>query len=144
MTTDRRSRVRCFAACVLAATVSFGAFAQPKMPNLFGDHMVLQRGDRTAVFGTSQPGAVVTAAIAGVSGTATADANGKFRILLSGLKAGGPHTLTVTDPTGQVTYTNVLLGDVYVASGQSNMEWTVDGANEADRAKSMAAPKPSI
>jgi sialate O-acetylesterase len=131
MTTDRRSRARWFAACVLAATVSFGAFAQPKMPNLFGDHMVLQRGDGTAVFGTSQPGAVVTATVAGVSGTGTADGAGKFRILLSGLKAGGPHTLTVTDPTGQVTYTNVLLGDVYVASGQSNMEWRLNSSNNA-------------
>ena len=124
-------------AAVTVATVgSLPAWAQPKLNNAFGDHMVLQRSnqsanDKTVIWGMSSPGANVVASVAGVSGEATADATGKFRVVLDDLKAGGPHTLVVSDATGKVEYSNVLIGDVYFASGQSNMEWRLNSTKNA-------------
>ena len=117
----------------LALAGCFTAHAQPRLSNAFGDHMVLQRGDRTVVWGQSAPGTTIQASIAGVSSTATADTTGKFRVVLGGLKAGGPHTLVVSDATGKVEYQDVLIGDVYIASGQSNMQVQMQRMVDADK-----------
>ena len=103
----------------------------------FQDHAVLQRDRPIPVWGLAAPGAQVSVTLAGETASATADASGKWHAELALLKAGGPYELTATTGAGQSqTAKDVLVGDVYLCSGQSNMEWPVHLAmhGEADAA----------
>src|SRR3982751_5897350 len=93
----------------------------PFLHPLFTDDMVLQRRVKFPVWGWTSPGASVTVEFQGKSSTAVADATGKWMARLGPFEAGGPFTLTIKGPQS-VTLNNVLVGDVWLASGQSNME----------------------
>lgn len=95
------------------------------LPSVFSDHMVLQRAMPVPVWGTAKPGATVTARIAGKSATAKAGENGCWRIELPELTAGGPFTLEVTSPGSSRIYQDVFVGEVWLCSGQSNMDFTL-------------------
>lgn len=90
--------------------------------------MVLQRGIEAPVWGWAAPGEKVVVSVAGKSETATAGADGRWMAKLGPLGAGGPHELKVTG-TQTVTVSDVLIGDVWICSGQSNMEWSVAASN---------------
>jgi sialate O-acetylesterase len=96
------------------------ARADVKMPAIFGDHMVLQQDAKLPVWGTANPGERVTVTVGPHTGQAVAGADGKWRVILQPLK--GAKTLTFSD---------VLVGDVWICSGQSNMEYGLGGANNA-------------
>ncbi len=115
-----------FLAVILAASA---AEAKLKLPAIFGDHMVLQRG-KTAVFGWADPGQKVTVSVAGKKAVGKADANGNFKVPLALAAAGGPYNLIVTSD-GSVTFTDVLVGDVWMGSGQSNMEFATKVSHDA-------------
>ena len=116
--------------------------AELKMSPVFGSHMVLQRRAPIHVWGWTTAGQEVVAKIDGASVSGTADGTGRFDLMLPEMEAGGPHTLTVTaDETRE--FSDVLVGEVWVCSGQSNMAWTVDRANDADL-ESLAAQFPDI
>jgi sialate O-acetylesterase len=103
--------------------------AEVKLPSVFSDNMVLQRGVKVPVWGWAAPGEKVTVTLGQQSAKATADAQGKWQVRLKPLKAGGPFTLQVVG-ANTVTLKNVLVGEVWIASGQSNMEFRVqDGQN---------------
>jgi sialate O-acetylesterase len=87
---------------------------------LFGDHAVLQQGVAVPVWGTAAEGEQVTVSFAGQSVTTTA-CDGRWLVRLAPLAAGGPHTLTITG-RNRVVISDVLVGEVWVCSGQSNME----------------------
>ncbi|MCG3150693.1 MAG: hypothetical protein PCFJNLEI_04184 [Verrucomicrobiae bacterium] len=111
------------------ATVGFSlltglANADVRLPRIFSDHMVLQRDQPVPVWGWAEPGEKVTVSIAGKSGTTTANAAGKWMVQLAALPAGGPQELVVAG-RNTITLTNVLVGDVWVCAGQSNMEWSL-------------------
>lgn len=110
-------------------------FAQVKFARLFSDHVVLQRQKPIPVWGWAEPGEKVKVTLAGQSLDAKADAQGKWKVSFKPLEAGGPHTLTATAKSGNATATDVLIGEVWLCSGQSNMEWPVSAANnyEAER-----------
>ena len=91
------------------------------LPALFQDHAVLQRGRAVPLWGSTTPGARVSAKWQGKTVTAKAGEDGAFRLELPEAPAGGPYTLTVND----VTLRDILVGDVFLASGQSNMELPV-------------------
>lgn len=103
------------------------------LPSVFGDHMVLQREMPIPVWGTDSAGQAVTVELGAQLVSTTADGNGAWRVDLAPESAGGPLTLTVTG-TSTVTFTDVLVGEVWLCSGQSNMVWTLansdDWANE--------------
>jgi len=101
------------------------AFAQPRLARLFSDHVVLQRRQPIPVWGWAKPGEKVTVALAGQTQTAKAGPDGKWTVRLAALEAGGPHTLTATAKSGKAAATDVLIGEVWLCSGQSNMEWPV-------------------
>jgi len=103
------------------ATPSAG---RPFLNPMFTDNMVLQRGQSVPVWGWTTPGASVTVSVAGKSATATAGTDGEWTAKLPPLPIGGPYTLTVSGPQ-TVALNNVLVGDVWVCSGQSNMEFGV-------------------
>jgi sialate O-acetylesterase len=106
-------------------------YADVKLPTIFGDHMVLQREKPVVVWGTADPGETVTVRISRLKGTVKANPRGQWCIQLGVLPAGGPHTLTVKGKN-MVTYQDVLMGEVWVCSGQSNMGFSVNSANDAD------------
>ncbi len=104
--------------------------------------MVLQRDVATTIWGWTQPGKEVTVTLAGKAATGVADAQGKWLVRLGALPAGGPYTMTVTGPQ-TVEVRDVLLGDVWICSGQSNMQMSVGGSMNA-KAEIAAATHPRI
>ncbi len=116
--------------------VGISAFAQLRLPAFFGDHMVLQRQQPISVWGWANPGEKVTVMLERVSATARADKGGRWRVQLPAQEAGGPYTLTVKGNT-TLTLNDVWMGDVWLCSGQSNMEWTV--AQSMNPAEEIAA-----
>ena len=89
----------------------------------FTDHAVLQRNQPITVFGRAAPGAIVSASLDGQTAAAYTDESGRWSVTLPARPAGGPYELTITDGTDSVRCADVLLGDVWIASGQSNMQY---------------------
>jgi len=102
-----------------------------KLPAIFGSHMVLQQGQKDRVWGTAGPGEEVTVKVADQSRATKAGDDGKWSVTLDPLPVGGPHTLTVRGKN-EVTFDDVLIGEVWICAGQSNMEMEVNGVNDAD------------
>lgn len=124
-----------FLLLVLVQTVAFG---QVRLARLFSDHVVLQRQQPIPVWGWATPNEKITATLAGQTQTAKADAAGKFMIRFTALEAGGPHTLSVAAKSGKVDVNDVLIGEVWLCSGQSNMEWPVKQADNYQSEKKDA------
>jgi sialate O-acetylesterase len=116
---------------VVAVSSIVNAADKPFLHPLFTDHAVLQYGMEVPVWGWTQPGAVVRVSIQGKIAEATADANGKWMAKLPPLAAGGPFQLDVTGPQ-TAAVKDVLVGEVWVCSGQSNMEWPVLASADPD------------
>ncbi len=118
------------------------AAAKPFLHPLFTDHMVLQRGIKAPVWGWTQPGQKVTVGMHGKTASATAGPDGKWMAALGPFTAGGPYTLTVNGPE-KTKVEDVLVGDVWICSGQSNMEMGI--ANVYNAADEIAkANNPNI
>src|ERR1700690_4043001 len=114
--------------CVLA----FGlrCWADPLLPTLISDHMVLQQGREIHLWGQADSGEKVTVSLAGHSATTTADAHHQWSVRLPAMAAGGPFTLTVQG-NKKIEIKDVMIGEVWIASGQSNMTFSLDGAEGA-------------
>ncbi len=127
-------------ASVLALATAAGAQAQAAfgLAPIFTDHGVLQRDKPVEVWGRAEPNATVSLnlssgsqVLANVSGRA--DASGLFSLTLPQQKAGGPYVLTLSDTSGHTqTLQDILVGDVWLCSGQSNMEFALKDANNGD------------
>lgn len=105
--------------------------AEVKMPAIFGDHMVLQQEAGLPVWGTADPGEKVTVTVGTKSASATADAKGRWSAKFQALPSGAePVTMTV-EGKNKLSFSDVLAGDVWVCSGQSNMEYPLSGAHNA-------------
>jgi len=111
--------------------------ADVTLPGIFSDHMVLQRNAPVPVWGWAAPGEKVTVTIAGQTRTTTADDGGQWRLKLDNLSADRPLTLTVT-AHNTIVIQDVLVGEVWLASGQSNMQLSVNDATNAWREKAAA------
>lgn len=111
---------------ILGNTIVFG---QLKLARLFSDHVVLQRQKSIPVWGWAKPNETVDVSLSNQTKTTQADSNGKWSVNLSPMEAGGPFELKVSASSGNVTIKDVLIGEVWVCSGQSNMEWTVKQAD---------------
>lgn len=111
--------------------------AEVKLAGVFGDHMVLQRETAVPVWGWADPAEVVTVSIDGQSKQATADASGKWIVKLDAMSAGGPFTLTASGGD-KVTVSDVLVGEVWLCSGQSNMAMTVSRAKDFEHEQQNA------
>jgi sialate O-acetylesterase len=106
---------------------------------MFSDHMVLQRNAADAIFGTATPNTQVFVQVAGQSASATAGADGRWMAHLQPMPAGGPYQMTITGD-GTVTFKDVMVGEVWLASGQSNMEFRERDADDFAQAKTEADP----
>lgn len=111
---------------VLAATLSLGTApvsAEVKLPNLISDHMVLQAGQPVAIWGRADAGEMVTVRIAGQTHRTAAGADGRWKVMLKPLQSdAAPLNMTVASKSNRLTVSNILIGEVWLASGQSNME----------------------
>ncbi|HEY2156516.1 MAG TPA: sialate O-acetylesterase [Isosphaeraceae bacterium] len=128
---------------VLLGLAPLEAHAEIKLPAIFGPHMVFQRHQKDKVWGTAEPGERVVVAIAGQEKATEAGPEGKWSVTLDPMPAGGPHSLTVSGKKDTVVFDDVLVGEVWICSGQSNMEWQVSNANDGDL-ESLAARYPKI
>jgi sialate O-acetylesterase len=125
----------------LASPVSLQA--DVKLPAIFGDHMVLQEGKTLPVWGTAAAGEAVTVKVGSETAQAMAGANGKWQANLAPLQEGSaPVTLTVTGKN-TVTFNDVLVGDVWICSGQSNMEFDLGGVHSFGGAANAATAVPA-
>jgi sialate O-acetylesterase len=105
-----------------------------RLPKVFGDNMVLQRNARIPIWGQASPGAEVIGKLAGTEVTTKANQQGKWMLHFPRLSAGGPYVLTVWErgrPESAIECKNLLIGDVWLASGQSNMEFQVQQGKNA-------------
>ncbi len=117
--------------CTAFAVGLTAASAAVRLPAIFSSNMVLQRDLKVPVWGWADAGERITVVIGGERHSTRADAQGRWRVKIGPFPAGGPYTLTVTGATNSVALANVLAGDVWICSGQSNMEWNVGGTRNA-------------
>jgi len=119
-------------ALLLATVFAQSAFADVRVPAIIGDNMVLQQGKKIRIWGWANPNEKVSVVFANQKANAIADANGHWQTLLGPVKAGGPFELTIS-ASNTLTIKNVLVGEVWICSGQSNMEWPlINTQNGAD------------
>lgn len=111
---------------VIFSALGSASFADPTLPHLFSDHMVMQQGRDIHIWGKADPREVVNVSLAGDRSAATADAHGDWSVHLPSMHAGGPFTLIIRGKE-EVTIKDVMIGEVWVASGQSNMSFSLDG-----------------
>ncbi|MEO7049739.1 MAG: sialate O-acetylesterase [Ferruginibacter sp.] len=122
------------------------SYSQITLSKVFGDKMVLQRGTPVPVWGWANPGTHIVAILAKAKAKAVADSSGKWMLRFPVFKAGGPYTLTIAEeakPETTIILNDILIGDVWVASGQSNMELEVQQAQNA-KAEIANADYPNI
>ncbi|MBA2590666.1 MAG: 9-O-acetylesterase [Alphaproteobacteria bacterium] len=108
------------------------ALADPLLHPMFADHAVLQRDRPIPVYGAASPGADVTVTMGSAKVTAKAGKDGHWRASLPALAAGGPYTLAVSSGAQSQTVSDVLLGDVFLCTGQSNMQLSVRRTTNAE------------
>lgn len=143
----RARQVRSWFAATLAvagilAAPALAAAMAPALPRVFSDNMVLQRERPIPVWGRAGAGDEITVTLGEASASTRADAKGRWSVNLPAMPAGGPHTLTVKGKN-QTTFKNVLIGEVWVCSGQSNMAWSLSRTRDAD-AEIAAANHPNL
>lgn len=117
------------------------AWADVKLPQIFGDHMVLQQKSDAAVWGWAEPNEEVTVTLGDAKATAKTGADGKWKTKIA-VPAGSDKPLTLSvKGKNEIVLKDVLAGEVWVASGQSNMEWSVAASlNPAEEAKNANHP----
>ena len=108
----------------LALPLANLCYADVTLPALLADHMVIQRGLPVHVWGMAAPHEAVSVTFRGETKSATADDDGRWSVFLSPGEAGGPFQVSVK-ATNSITLSDILVGDVWVASGQSNMEFAM-------------------
>ncbi|HEY0433103.1 MAG TPA: sialate O-acetylesterase, partial [Chitinophagaceae bacterium] len=113
-------------AFLITLCLGVAAFGDITLPKLFGDNMVLQRNRTIPVWGWASPGEKVTVKFNRQVKNAIADKEGNWKVNLDKEMAGGPFTLSVKG-NNNITLKNVLVGEVWICSGQSNMEMPIEG-----------------
>lgn len=130
---------------ILISTILFPEFllANVRLPKLVGDNMVLQRNVQIPVWGWADKGEKITVTFNGKAYAATPNPQGKWMVTLPATPAGGPYQMTVAGKNN-ITIQNILVGDVWLASGQSNMEWRLSATVNNFRSEAATANYPQI
>ncbi len=131
------STCKSFVALVLFLLSSHYSFAEVKLPALFSDHMVLQHDMDIPVWGWADPGEKVIVKIGGFVAETIANAEGRWKVQTGPLKAGGPYEMVISG-ANTIKIANVLAGEVWVCSGQSNMAMEVRSCMNAEEVISLA------
>ena len=125
-----------FKPSLLVAGLLLSSFMQAtvSLPHFFSDNMVLQRDMPIRIWGKADKKETVAVSFNGTSVTVKADKNGRWQVELPSMKYGGPFEMTVKGNDNTITLDNILIGDVWLCSGQSNMEFNLSGAHNAEEA----------
>jgi len=128
------TRLVCAVMAVWATALALApvAWAEVRLPAIFGDNLVLQQTTEAPIWGWADANEKVTVSFGEQTVTATADAQGKWKTAVKTPSFGGPFTLKVAGKDSTIQRKNVLVGEVWVCSGQSNMEWSVRRATNPD------------
>ena len=138
--TNTRCCIHVISCCLLVASLH----ADVKLPAIFGNEMVIQRETQAPIWGWAEPGEKVGIKTSwGASATTTANDDGKWSVRINTPEAGGPHIITVRG-NNTIELSDVLAGEVWFASGQSNMQMTVADAWENAREIKNAKNYPTI
>ena len=111
------------------------------LPPLFSDHMVLQRGQPTNIWGLAEPGKVVEVLFRKTRVETKADSKGHWAMVLPAMDVGGPYQMTIKSGLATRTINDVFWGEVWLAAGQSNMAFRFGFSDEDDKAKALAILK---
>jgi sialate O-acetylesterase len=126
---------------LISALFASSAIAAPTIDPQFGDQAVIQRDKPVLLSGTAAPGERLTVTFAGTHKPARADENGSWRAEFAARAAGGPFSIKVTGPSGTASASDVAIGDVWLCSGQSNMEFPLFRALGYEPPKAAADPE---
>lgn len=118
-------------------------FAQVTVSKLFRNGAVLQRQTEIPVWGWGTPDDSVSVSFAGSVKDTTVSADGSWKVYLPAFEAGGPFFMTINSGDQELTYTDIMIGDVYLISGQSNMEWSLN-ASDGGISEGISANYPNI
>src|SRR5688572_19353677 len=120
--------------CVLIFCLTTGitSLAVVRLPKIFSNNMVLQRDVPVKIWGWTDKNATVSIDFNGQTLKAKANSRGIWLVTLKPMKHGGPFEMKITEGSGTIQLTNILIGDVWLGSGQSNMEWIVKNSNHAN------------
>ncbi|MBN2661884.1 MAG: sialate O-acetylesterase, partial [Tannerellaceae bacterium] len=132
---------------IIASTVYSaltGDYGGLQLSQLYSDNMVLQREEEIVLSGIANAGDVVTVTIGRQKKKAITASNGKWSVVLDPLHTGNPYTLTISTPKKKYVYNNVLAGEVWLCSGQSNMAFMVKEGAEKEEQLAKASSKPQI
>ena len=143
----RRTRLGWAVCSVVLGLVAGGGFtlaarAEVRLPKVFSSHMVLQQEKPLVVWGWAEPNEKVTVTLSTGSQEVQANERGEWKAVLPAMKAGGPYTLTISGST-KVQFEDVMIGEVWLCSGQSNMEMGISAARDAQK-EIAAANYPGI
>src|SRR5580692_2637648 len=129
-------------AFIAGLSLALNASAEIRLPHVFGSHMVLQRQKPIVIWGWAQPGETVTVQLASAQQTAQANDKGEWKVTFPAMEAGGPYELTISG-SSTIKLEDILIGEVWLCSGQSNMEFGM--GNLKDSATEIAqANHPNI
>lgn len=117
--------------CIIL-TFSNQLVGQLKLPTIFSDNMVLQRNEPVEIWGWSSGNDQIAVTIADQEMKTTADNTGKWSVVLEPMTHGGPFAIKVKGISEEIILDNILVGDVWVCSGQSNMEWNLKNSNNPE------------
>ncbi|HKW29823.1 MAG TPA: sialate O-acetylesterase [Verrucomicrobiae bacterium] len=131
-----------FALVTLFTAAAAGPSALPFVSPIFSDNLVLQRGKPNPIWGWAKPGEIIKVSIAGHTAKAVADAGGRWQTDIKPPEPGGPYTLRIVGPDQAVEFHEVLVGDVWLCGGQSNMELGIGLVNNpAEEVKDANHPE---
>ncbi len=108
------------------------AYSQIKLPSIFSDHMVLQRGLPIPIWGIANDDEVLEVSFNQIKVSATSDHLGKWKVTLPPMTAGGPFEMTVKSKDETILLEDIYIGEVWLCSGQSNMEWPLRNCTEGE------------
>jgi sialate O-acetylesterase len=107
-------------------------FSQLKVSKLFNNHMVIQRNQDINIWGTHQKNKKVTVVFNNKRFNTKTNSNGQWKVTVPSMKEGGPLKMTISSGKETISIDDILIGDVWICSGQSNMEWVVKNSNNAN------------
>jgi len=114
------------------------ADAQLSVAKIYSDNMVIQRDQYVKVWGWADGGEKITVNFMGNDHVAMSNSNGNWHITLPKMQAGGPHDMSISTEDESISFNNILIGDVWLCSGQSNMEWLLSNSMNAEEEISNA------
>ncbi len=117
---------------LLALCITIFSYGDIRLPKILGDNMVLQRNKPISIWGWADPNEKVVVQFNKQTKSTKADKEGKWIIALNAESAGGPFQLIIKGKN-TITLSNILIGEVWVCSGQSNMEWPLRASNNAEQ-----------